>query len=254
MASRDYVDQDTGEILDDGLPAGVRISKISIGYGGKLNLGDYSSAALDCHLWADVDLSEVQATPTETLAALRQIAVTEIREQAGMLSARSARMALAQVAQRYTGSALPARHVIQDADGNLHAYSLAQSMDAETAAAHLADGQDPAIVLASTVEDQTELDVDRRAAALYQPLGVRPDLAPLALDMIRYGINSIFETDVRVELDTALGELDAVLNSGTTYGDGPDLADYMAAEARDQETETAETEHGMSMEASVEDY
>lgn len=48
----------------------MRLKTISVTYGRKLNLGDYSSAHSEISLWADLDDDDDEATAAEALRAM----------------------------------------------------------------------------------------------------------------------------------------------------------------------------------------
>lgn len=158
-----------GPPQDEGadLPAGVRVTKVSVTYGGKVPLDQrYSMAEVGASLWADIEL-EGDADPAQALGVLRGLARESVREQlATVKGADSAAAALLAACPRLASSP-PDYVTVQARDGGYHTYRLVDSADVATAAGLLRGGLDPAAQLEETAR-ATQLEADERRS---HPLG-----------------------------------------------------------------------------------
>jgi len=235
MAKQDeVVDVGTGEVTQrevarTGLSPGIKPKTVAVQYGGKLNLGDYNSAEVGASIWADVELGRADLTVADALAELRQTAVDEVREQALRLSAPSARMALAQIAQRVR--AVPEYAVLQDESGALYVYRAVLDLDPDTAADMLRQEQDPAVALVADARSAREGELELRTHALATILYQVPQLADLAADLLVEALGEL--VDAADPLGADVGVLLQAMASGTYWEDGQRYEDYteLVAEA-----------------------
>lgn len=124
MAGR-KVDKETGEVLREGLPRGLRVKTVSVQYGGKLPLAvPYSSAEVGASLWADLDLEYGDAE--EALAALRGLAQQSVREQLASVKGANTGAAALLAAAPMLGRGQPPEYItVQTQGGEYCTYALA---------------------------------------------------------------------------------------------------------------------------------
>lgn len=80
----------------------MKLKTVSITYGNKVNLGNYSSATIECSLWAELEEDEDEAA---AMTALWEMAKNNVKAQAVPLVTKQA----ANVEQIYMGLPLAVR-------------------------------------------------------------------------------------------------------------------------------------------------
>lgn len=170
---------------EGGGPPGLRVTKVSVVYGGKVPLdARYSMAEVGASIWADIELED-GADPAEALGTLRTLARDSVREQlATVKGADSAAAALLAAVPSMPPGRPPDYVTVRARDGGYHAYRLVDSLDVEVAATLQRGGIDPAAQLEEAARaTQAEADA-RRSHSLGQVLYELPQYADAAALML----------------------------------------------------------------------